>query len=510
MGADIVLSRSQSDTLFRERRAFRHELSRFQAIIKRLLSVFLILCVVVLTAFAIESPDGIPQLSFLLQLTVIASFGWAGFRIFRMHPILLVLPITYFFVHSAAFLGFGPLQILIYADAMTPTFGYRQLLEVQGQNIVGLFFVLSGILLASQFLRAATLRVLDPATRRKSDSRPGSIKEMLRQNRQLVRQVTLAYRLLATAAFLLYIAKWFFGVNVAALLPGFLNVVNSSGSVAIVIGAILVSHKSSLVRWFFLFLLVGVESAAGALELMRGAAMMPWLFFILGLIIYSGRYMYAVAGLLIVVVIYPVLTPHFKAGRAEVWHSQAGTPYQFWSQRFSGGGGEVFSPQQSQGFGREDGWNPLHRFDVSPIQHGLIVLYDRGEPGSTFGQLHWLFLPRFLFPEKPVINFATEVTWVLFGHSSSSTGSTIFGEAYWNGGWIFVVLSAIFFGFSIYGVSVLVLKLLLDANAFGWLIAMVGWNLGASIGNLFTAGFLGPMIVFLGLFIIYRTVRRLV
>ncbi len=506
-----MIGRPQKGMLLHDRRSPKQMLSRFELIIERLLLVFFVLLVVVLVALGLDSPEGLPKLSFLLQMAVIASFGWATFGVFRIHPILLVLPITYLFVDANAVLGLGPLQLLIYPDALPPEFGYRELLAVQGQSITGLFFVVLGVIVASRFLRADITRMLSAVSGLRADSGSRSVKVALNANPGLAHELTLAYRILAATAVFLHGVRWGFGIDIGALLPGFLGVVNSAGSVAIVVGAILASHKGSLKRWSFLIFLVLVESAAGALDLMRGAALMPWLFLMMGLVIHTGRYMFAVAGILFVVVVYPIVTPYFKAGRGDVWFSQSMNSEQYWSEALFGGlGSGVGTGPPDRSIEPEDDWNPLHRFDYSPVQHGLMTLYDRGEPGSTYEKIHWLFLPRFLFPGKPPINFATEVTEVLFGHVTSSTGSTIFGEAYWNGGWAFVILSASLFGGCIYLVSVVVLKLLMERSAFGWLVAMVGWSLGASIGNLFTAGFLGPLVVFMSLAVLHRAVRRVV
>src|SRR5450759_2142370 len=57
------------------------------------------------------------------------------------------------------------------------------------------------------------------------------------------------------------------------------------------------------------------------------------------------------------------------------------------------------------------------------------------------------FIPRIIWPDKPVITYGHEFTFLVTGaEGSGGSGAGFFGEAYWNLGWSGVVLAAVWTG----------------------------------------------------------------
>jgi hypothetical protein len=79
--------------------------------------------------------------------------------------------------------------------------------------------------------------------------------------------------------------------------------------------------------------------------------------------------------------------------------------------------------------------------------------HDRGEPGSTIGLIPYAFVPRLLYPEKPIMTSGRDFTALVTGEDSYSTAPGIFGEAYWNGGWPTLIAVGIYVGlvFAVFG-----------------------------------------------------------
>jgi hypothetical protein len=93
------------------------------------------------------------------------------------------------------------------------------------------------------------------------------------------------------------------------------------------------------------------------------------------------------------------------------------------------------------------------RFAYANAQSFAMEEYDRGAPGSTFGLALYAFVPRLLYPEKPIMNSGTDFTALATGEDSYSTAPGIFGEAYWNGGWLTLIAVGIYVGliFAVFG-----------------------------------------------------------
>jgi hypothetical protein len=87
------------------------------------------------------------------------------------------------------------------------------------------------------------------------------------------------------------------------------------------------------------------------------------------------------------------------------------------------------------------------RFAYANAQSFAMQEHDRGEPGSTIGLILYAFVPRLLYPEKPIMTSGRDFTALVAGSDSYSTAPGIFGEAYWNGGWPMVIAAGIYVGF---------------------------------------------------------------
>jgi hypothetical protein len=72
--------------------------------------------------------------------------------------------------------------------------------------------------------------------------------------------------------------------------------------------------------------------------------------------------------------------------------------------------------------------------------------YDQGRPGWTFGMAGYAFVPRLLYEDKPILTPGKEFTYLVKGTDTYFTGPGLIAEAYWNGGWVLAVATAMFVG----------------------------------------------------------------
>jgi hypothetical protein len=87
------------------------------------------------------------------------------------------------------------------------------------------------------------------------------------------------------------------------------------------------------------------------------------------------------------------------------------------------------------------------RLNYAPDQGFAMDAYERGMIGQTVNLLPYIFVPRLLYPEKPSMNSGREFTELITGQeATSSTALGLFGETYWNGGWLLVLVVCIYVG----------------------------------------------------------------
>lgn len=109
--------------------------------------------------------------------------------------------------------------------------------------------------------------------------------------------------------------------------------------------------------------------------------------------------------------------------------------------------GEVAVPD-SYADSRTDPWL---RLNYVPYQVHSMRMYDRGDGGDTLNEVWMYFVPRLIWPEKPVI-VPLGRRWYsdFLGREvrTTSIGITIYGDGYWQAGWFGVVIFSLLTGFA--------------------------------------------------------------
>tara|TARA_B110000503_G_scaffold23182_1_gene36094 strand:- start:6949 stop:8694 length:1746 start_codon:yes stop_codon:yes gene_type:complete len=95
----------------------------------------------------------------------------------------------------------------------------------------------------------------------------------------------------------------------------------------------------------------------------------------------------------------------------------------------------------------------FNRLDVVSIQRFIINEYNIGNKGSTLNNLHYFFIPRIIWKEKPSIqNYGIFLNKIFYDYnnltdiSPSSLAPSFAAEAYWNHGYLGVIIISIFYG----------------------------------------------------------------
>jgi hypothetical protein len=153
--------------------------------------------------------------------------------------------------------------------------------------------------------------------------------------------------------------------------------------------------------------------------------------------------------------------------------------------------------ESSQERGTQTWWQ---RMCYANIQLFAIHQYEAGRPGESFQMALYAFVPRFLYPNKPIMTeVAVDFTEKLRGHRLSSTGIGIFGEAYWNLGWFGVLIISVYVGCLFVPLTRLALTMLARDEWFFLPCALIAMKMGYRLDGWFVPDYMGGP----GLYIAY-------
>jgi len=139
----------------------------------------------------------------------------------------------------------------------------------------------------------------------------------------------------------------------------------------------------------------------------------------------------------------------------------------------------------------ETGWMRL-----SFVNAGTFVInqYDHGMPGNSYRYLWIVWIPRIIYPEKPIItDVGRELSYAANGNYNSSSSAGLAAEAYWNGGWLYTIGVAIFLAlvlglWTIYSYEVIQRK--------AWhlfFVVLIGMRMAIRVDGAFVSDIIGPI-----------------
>ena len=136
---------------------------------------------------------------------------------------------------------------------------------------------------------------------------------------------------------------------------------------------------------------------------------------------------------------------------------------------------------------------PWARLCYTPAQAAGMMLYESGSGGYDFEKIGWVFLPRFLFPDKPIISSAgADLHYKISGYMNSSAGLGVFVDGYYNYGLIGVVFSSLIVGL-ILSCTTIFANLIIKKSALLWLpLALSGDYMAYRIDGFLVGDYIGP------------------
>ena len=138
----------------------------------------------------------------------------------------------------------------------------------------------------------------------------------------------------------------------------------------------------------------------------------------------------------------------------------------------------------------------LLRLSYLDTDNFVIEQYDIGRPGNSYRNLFATFVPRFLWPNKPTItSTGIELYYAFTGQSGSSFGTTLWAEAYWNFGWLGVLLMSVPIALVFAIFSRISLNIMRRQDWLLMPVVIIGLLIGTRVDGFFVADIVGPGII---------------
>jgi len=146
----------------------------------------------------------------------------------------------------------------------------------------------------------------------------------------------------------------------------------------------------------------------------------------------------------------------------------------------------------------------LGRLNYANNQTFAMKQYDEGEPGTSL-RLAWIaWIPRVLWPNKPIIDSGMGLYEQMTGNKGASFGIGLFAEAYWNGGWVYVILMAAGLGLLFALIGAKMTKEVHSSNLWMFPIALLWIRSGLRTDGWFHTEIVGPAVFTLLYLILLR------
>lgn len=399
----------------------------------------------------------------------------------RRHPVLLWTPITWFIAISAMAFGVGP---LIYFWGQDDEIRELDKFFLMDEFNLARTNVLNGV----GMLVLCSVHTLASWT----SWRPAVPKAPDLGNLANARKMLFRLFLLVGPLKLLVIIPMYLGW-LDFIVPGIVESLASLFGVVILLAFFLWQSGDRRYAPIALGLMV-LDSAIALAVFSKLMFILPFVNAAIGIYLAKPRLRYLALGFVLVASGYMFVKPLVDSGRSRFGrHSRdVKDTVSFVSYYFS----ENKSRDYYETHSSEHWWA---RQSYASTQAYLMNSYDNAHPGNSINHVWIVFIPRLVWPDKPLVNRAgVALNIEVFGSDTSSLAATIYGEAYWNGGWPMVVvittfISAVFYIFGMYSIN------FMRFPDYRWLpVGMMGILYGLSVECWFVSIFVGGIPMFFG------------
>lgn len=204
--------------------------------------------------------------------------------------------------------------------------------------------------------------------------------------------------------------------------------------------------------------LIPIDLAIGLLTFAKSEVLLTLIFTYLGVLHHKLTLPRVIVGLVIILGVYGQLDPIIHFGRDELLrrHQALTAPL---DERIEIMGS--YTGTEWEGTERAENQPALSRLSYLHVAAMVVTWHDTGRTGDSLSYALTVLVPRFIWPDKPIItSVGTDLSLAASGNVGSSISPGLFAEAYWNLGWLgipilMVPLGCILTVFSRYSLNVM-------------------------------------------------------
>lgn len=378
------------------------------------------------------------------QFYMTAVFIVLAFRLLLEEPDTIWTPLFWLPLQCGAFFGFGPL-VEVFGNEFTQAHLSKNVLNVSsGQlsranalSVIGATGVLIGLFAYMKFSPSAWRKTL-------------GIGASERANTDGLKVAALAF---VVGGLLLKYGYVIPALHSGSVVPGVLNKMTAAVDAGYAMMTYLIFARKDPLFALIFALTFPVHVFLSLLSFSKSTVIIALLLPVLGAHLARPKFKRLLLSFLLIGAIYTSLQPYVVFGRNSSIAMTGGINSASYMQRwdisidFLINGSDLVSTEREQ---RQDWWT---RLSFVGQQNFAIELYDNGQPGDTIDNIWMYFIPRVIWPDKPIL-YAPGLQFysiVTLSDRRSFMPATVFGDLYWQYGWsgVFVgsVLVGALFGF---------------------------------------------------------------
>lgn len=432
--------------------------------------------------------------NWIAPICLMATLALGALRMARLEPRSVWSSLYSFRIATAVYFGFGSLVPAM----LDPT--SRVLLNNFYEARTDEVFKLNLIVAVSCFIIlccASLVSVLVPARAPQAASAEQEDKRLF---------FGILFAVFGYGAKILIEAPLSFGAFGGATVPGIVLQLSQLSAVGLYLLANHAFRRSAALLPFVIALLAG-DMMIGALEFSKFAMLLPLLMFLLAWLATRMTIGRAALATAVFLSAYTAAQPFIEFGRLSLLRKyetigagEAGERFEIAQQYFSGVRHERFDDDAPSGMMR-----------LSYVSAGCfaISLFDSGAPGPSLDYALATIVPRFLWPEKPIItDIGGLFNLMATGNAKSASSPGYFADAYWAGGWNGLVLFSIVIGFLFAFYSRFAVNVLANGR---WLLiplALLSMKMGLRVDGVLVADVIGASVIWFWAYIGARVIER--
>ena len=141
------------------------------------------------------------------------------------------------------------------------------------------------------------------------------------------------------------------------------------------------------------------------------------------------------------------------------------------------------------------------RLDYTAPNAAAMWLYENGNGEESYKLIPWIFVPRFLYPDKPEMTGAgSKLTEKVLGFDTSSTGLGVFISGYYDLGWFGLIGVSILVGIMLAWYRAVIVASQISKSTILLIIGLSGHWMAIMVSGDYLSMYLGPMVTTLYLF----------